>query len=229
MDKYWFEDLNILIDMNRLNEFIPNSSMNYVQKVNTLVRASIYVGIIFAFCRKNYLFLYIPIMTMLLTYILYNFKKVNEDTDKKIKKMIEEDESMPINDNNVDKKLDTKLKENFESQKCFAPKEENPFMNALPFDKRARSNACYLNEETNNKVETLFSQNLFREAGDIFNKQHGQRQFYTMPVTTIPNEQGKFANWLYKSPPTCKESNGLACIKNNYEHLKDSKVRNGIF
>ena len=64
---------------------------------------------------------------------------------------------------------------------------------------------------------------------DIFNKNITQRQFYTMPVTTIPNEQTKFANWLYATPPTCKEGNGDQCVKYNLEFLKDSKIRNGIF
>ena len=87
----------------------------------------------------------------------------------------------------------------------------------------------YINPKLNNDMYTKFDDNLYRDADDIFNRKANQRQFYTMPVTTIPNEQSKFANWLYKTPPTCKEGNGERCISNNYESLKDSKIRNGIF
>ena len=61
---------------------------------------------------------------------------------------------------------------------------------------------------------------------DIFGKNNSQRQFYTMPVTTIPNNQTQFANWLYKTEPTCKENNGESCLRNLNENLKSgSKYR----
>ena len=31
------------------------------------------------------------------------------------------------------------------------------------------------------------------------------RQFYTMPNTTIPNDQEAFSNWLYGTENVCKE------------------------
>ena len=57
---------------------------------------------------------------------------------------------------------------------------------------------------------------------NIFSKNNSQRQFYTTPVTTIPNDQKSFANWLYKTPPTCKENNGNQCVANNYYNLKQN-------
>ena len=30
--------------------------------------------------------------------------------------------------------------------------------------------------------------------------------FYTVPIRTVPNDQTEFANWLYKTGPTCKEN-----------------------
>ena len=41
-------------------------------------------------------------------------------------------------------------------------------------------------------------------------------------VTTIPNEQTKFADWLYNTPDTCKEGNGAQCVANNYSPLYTS-------
>lgn len=220
MEKYWFEDLNILLDTNRLDAFYPTNCMNYKTKVNSLVRGSIYIGIILSVLKKNYLMLYIPLITMLMTLILYYLREINQDTDKRIQELNEETNmNSPINNNLVDNALNNKIKENFVNQVCQPPTTNNPFMNALPFDKRSRSNACPVNEENKNKIESIFNVNLFREVGDIFNKQHGQRQFYTMPSTTYPNNRDKLGDWLYKTPPTCKEGNGAACVQQNQERL----------
>jgi hypothetical protein len=44
-----------------------------------------------------------------------------------------------------------------------------------------------------------------RDVGDLYGKSNSQRQYYTAPSTTIPNEQTKFAKWLYQTSSTCKE------------------------
>ena len=48
----------------------------------------------------------------------------------------------------------------------------------------------------------------------LFNNKSSQRQFYTLPSTTIPNDQGGFANWLYNRGPSCKQGNGDQCWRN---------------
>ena len=45
-----------------------------------------------------------------------------------------------------------------------------------------------------------------RDVGDLYGKSNDQRQYYTMPSTTIPNNQTSFAKWCYGVGPTCKES-----------------------
>ena len=109
-------------------------------------------------------------------------------------------------------------------------------MNVMPDDYIKRPNResinkanQYINPNLNKKIEDKCNFNLYKDADDIFERNTTQRQFYTMPVTTIPNEQTKLAKWLYLMPPTCKEGNGDQCVKYNWEFLKDSKIRNGIF
>jgi len=47
---------------------------------------------------------------------------------------------------------------------------------------------------------------------DVFGKAQDQRMFVTQPVTTIPNDQKSYQDWLYKIPgKTCKEGNPDAC------------------
>jgi hypothetical protein len=75
------------------------------------------------------------------------------------------------------------------------------------------------NEEIKNEIEDKFSFNLYQDVNDVFGKSNSQRQFYTTPVTTIPNKQDDFAKWLYGKNETCKENNGFQCINNNPRYL----------
>ena len=52
----------------------------------------------------------------------------------------------------------------------------------------------------------------FSDPTDVFGKTQSQRMFLTQPITSIPNDQKSYQDWLYKIPgKTCKEGNGDAC------------------
>lgn len=203
--KYWFEDLSILTNPNNLSKIIPNKNLSHPEKINRLVRLSIYIGIILTLYFHNYLYLYIPILTIILTTTLYWFK----DNKKKDEKKVENKNSIDI--------VESETKETFENNICSKPSLSNPFMNPMPFDDRKRSKACVENNE--NDIEKLYNHNLFKNVGDIYHNSNGQRQFYTVPSTTYPNNQGDFGKWLYGTPSTCKEGNGDQCVANNQTRL----------
>jgi len=61
-------------------------------------------------------------------------------------------------------------------------------------------------------LDTMFRTQWYSDPTDVFGKTQSQRMFVTAPVTTIPNDQGSYQNWLYKIPgKTCKEGNAEAC------------------
>lgn len=61
-------------------------------------------------------------------------------------------------------------------------------------------------------MDDYFRVQWFSDPTDVFGKNQSQRQFVTQPSTTVPNDQGSFANWLYKIPgKTCKEG-GRYCL-----------------
>ena len=131
--------------------------------------------------------------------------------------------------------MSDKLLETFSDEMYVKPSVNNPFMNITLNDYNDNPNRealnkanSYINTDLNDNVTKKFNYNLYRDADDIYDRVTTQRQFYTMPITTIPNRQDSFSKWLYSTPPTCKE-NGTSCIKGNYEHLKDSEIRNGIY
>jgi hypothetical protein len=62
-------------------------------------------------------------------------------------------------------------------------------------------------------LDDYFRVQWFSDPTDVFGKNQSQRQFVTQPSTTVPNDQGSFADWLYKIPgKTCKEGGREACL-----------------
>ena len=96
------------------------------------------------------------------------------------------------------------------------PVSRNLFMNILVDDVKyhpQRPVAASINEpEVSQTMDDYFRIQWFSDPTDVFGKNQGQRQFITQPSTTVPNDQGSFANWLYKIPgKTCKEGGRAAC------------------
>ena len=82
-------------------------------------------------------------------------------------------------------------------------------------DDRKREPACISHNdgELRNDIEKKFNEKLYRNVGDLYGKNNSQREFHTMPSTTIPNKQTSYAKWLYKQSSTCKED-GVKCAPN---------------
>ena len=111
--------------------------------------------------------------------------------------------------------------ENTYNEPCVLPTKDNPFMNPLPTDSRKRPKACnFRNPKVKKLINDNFKSNLFTNVEDVFDRKNSQRQFYTVPSTTIPNDQDKFSKWLYNTPKTCKEGNGNQCIADVYNPIK---------
>ena len=87
----------------------------------------------------------------------------------------------------------------------------NPMMN-LSISDYGNGERGVANTEDIHIEENLVN-DLYKDIGDLSNKQCFERNFYTMPVTSVPNDQGAFANWLYKTD-TCKNGNVDECFKN---------------
>jgi len=104
-----------------------------------------------------------------------------------------------------------------ESDPITLPSPRNPFMNVLIDEIKYNPNRAEAKSVEDPVVKStmddFFRVNWFSDPTDVFGKSQGQRQFITMPSTTIPNDRESFQNWLYKIPgKTCKEGGREACI-----------------
>ena len=97
------------------------------------------------------------------------------------------------------------------------PTSRNLFMNVLldeiKYNPDRPEAATVGNPTVKQTMDDFFRVQWFSDPTDVFGKNQGQRQFITQPSTTVPNDQGSFADWLYKIPgKTCKEGGRPACI-----------------
>jgi hypothetical protein len=97
------------------------------------------------------------------------------------------------------------------------PTAKNPFMNVLIDEIRYNPTrplaASVMDSSVKVTLEEFFRTDFYSDPTDVFGKTQSQRQFVTMPSTSIPNDVGSYQNWLYKIPgKTCKEGGREACL-----------------
>lgn len=208
-DSFWAENINILFQTDRLSEFIPLDNMSYNEKLNSIVRFSIYLSLLLFILKGNSIFFYIPIFICVLTYFLNKNYISNQNYY----------ESFYYREDNNKRKMKNKKKP---LKFCQLPSNNNPFMNVLQTDIKYRPKrppACKINKNIKEDIEDKFNSNLYRNISDIYGKTNSQRQYYTMPSTTIPNDQESFSKWLYSSPESCKDGNSEQCVSNIYNNI----------
>lgn len=97
------------------------------------------------------------------------------------------------------------------------PTYRNPFMNVLldeikynPQKPAARSIQA---PDVQDSLDSFFRVQWTSDPTDVYGKTQSQREFVAMPSTSVPNDQGSFADWLYRIPgKTCKEGGREACL-----------------
>jgi hypothetical protein len=97
------------------------------------------------------------------------------------------------------------------------PSARNPFMNVLvdelKYNPTRPAAASVLDPTVQISMDEFFKTEFYSDPTDVFGKNQGQRQWVTMPSTSIPNDVDSYQNWLYKIPgKTCKEAGGAACL-----------------
>jgi len=97
------------------------------------------------------------------------------------------------------------------------PNPKNPFMNVLINELKynpSRPPAANIDDPLmKTQLDDFFRIQWFSDPTDVFGRSQSQRQFYTMPSTSVPSDRGSFQDWLYKIPgKTCKEGGREACL-----------------
>jgi len=182
-EHFWFYDLNaFLFDTDRYNIIIPEKSMTLEQQLNAAFRFSIIFSIIVLIVKHDIQSLAFLICVGIMTVFIY---KRHEKQEKDRRELFET--------------LNVK-KDPYQGARLL-PTKENPFMNVNLADYKYFPNrppaSDVTKEETKRLMKKHFHENMYKDVDDIFDRKVSERQFYTMPSTTIPNDQKTFAELLY--------------------------------
>lgn len=209
-DLFWTEDSQILFNSDRLIEFFPTKDMNTSEKLNALTRFFIYLSVFLFIIYRNYNIFFIAIVAATIFYIIhYNERKTQITTQEQFKDAIKDE--LKIN-------KDTPIHVSENGDICQAPTPNNPFMNVLIneyTDNPNRPPACaYNDKQTREATEKYFNYNLYKNVEDVWDKRNSQREYVTMPWTTIPNDRDSFMKWCWKTTFVCKDGDLNYCLQN---------------
>ena len=204
MTPLWNDNISIMYEKKYLFEVIPSKGFDLNRKLNSLFRLSIYYSIIIYLLNQNKGVLLIPFGVAIFTIIISKNLKLNEPQSN----------MLSLNEGN---RTENDMTELLDSD-CRVPTDDNPFMNPTLYGDNNSVRSCnsYNNKSIQNNINNRFDKGLYKDSNDIFGKNNSQRQFYTVASKSYPNDQDSFKKWLYSTPPTCKEGNGLQCSANGY-------------
>ena len=193
---FWGDNIQVLFNIKYLKEFIPTEKMSFTQRLNAISRFIIYYFTLLSIYNNNFKNILYCILLLIVIYYIYNINKNKYNTEPYYN--FENENNNDIENENNKSKYTSSTK-------------NNPFMNVLLNElsegERKPANYCDKNIEDN------FSNNIYSDIEDIFNRKTASRQFYTNPVTTSVNDQTNFAKFLYNKP-SCKNGDKEQCVRN---------------
>ena len=230
---FWSENPNILFQQKYIFEFYPVNSMSYEQKLNSITRLILLLIILSYVYSSNLRILIIGAITIFAVYLMHYFhnKEKQKRESKRIVESAKEGFESPaldyLRENNLPIPDDV-----FEK-----PDSSNPFNNVLVTDYDYNPNKkpappafnADVEEDILTQAKKLVSDanpdhpdianKLFSDMGSNYNLEQSLRPFHSNPSTTIPNDQGAFAEFCYGSMISCKEGNDFACARNLARHI----------
>jgi hypothetical protein len=192
---FWTDDISHLF----IPVLLPTDYMPFEEKMNTLTRLIIFVCLIVALILRDIRIILLMIILVIIIVFIYIYHK-NETLER----------------NTI---LDKKNLKVVDAKPCVKPSKHNPFMNPNISD-ISEYDACPISQQQiEENVDKFFDESMFRNADDIYDRTTSKRQFYTVPISRIPNDQSQFADWLYNRGTSCKEDT-IFCYKNIYRDLR---------
>ena len=221
---FWLNEPTILFDKKQIMEIWPNPNMSNMEKLNAISRFVIIASLLGYLITLNMGIIFVGIITLAVIAILYHVQSNKIIADEKAKEL-----PPKIKESFTNAILYNEVKDDYTN-----PKENNPMMNVLlpeiSYNPTRNEAAPAFNAEVekniNNStkdyvVDTTFSdestkqkeyikRKLFSDLGDSYTFDDSMRNFYTNPNTTIPNDQGGFANFCFGDMISAKEGNEFA-------------------
>lgn len=192
----WFQDPKQLVRNDKILEFWPTNMQDSAERVNAGSRFIIYAATIHYLIKRDIRIFVLAATAIGVLYVMERSGMVKNGVAGTT-------EFYTTVDNG-----------------CQLPTRENPMANVLMGDDPNRPPACSyptVRADADAFVigDTPFGPARSRSSMPIYQQNAIARQFVSTPVSTIPGDQTKFAEWLYgsKNAPMCK-SDGSVCNPN---------------
>ena len=217
---FWSENPNVIFNPVFLFEFFPAETMTFNQKLNAITRTVLIMTVLSYIYTNNTRVITISVITIVCIFLLH----YSNNQTEKFTQMY--DRHGPIVD----------VKGNPET--AFSkPSAENPLSNVLLTDYDYNVNKRpappsftptgrkTIVEETKNTIQKLnpdqpnIDKRLFNDVTSNLELEQSMRQFYSTANTTIPNDQGGFAEFCYGDMISGKEGNESALTRHNPRYM----------
>lgn len=217
---FWTEDPRILLQ--EAVDFFPfhkGAQQCTTTALNSFTRFGLYLGVLLAFLTKEWNYLLLGIGIAIVAAAAYHGMKSKGNLREGFS--LVGTQSTPLDLGNFPEDglvagsdaADKYVNDVIGTKTRTQPTAANPFMNVLLTE--IGDNPMRPPAENGEFLKRQFSavfQGVHGDPGDVFHKNQSQRIWAVQPITSIPNDQGSFQNWLYRTPGrTCKEGNTRAC------------------
>ena len=209
---FWFNDISILYKNCYI--FLPSTEFSLIKNLNAIVRFFILYSVLcFVVYQDTDVFLPL-LLVMIISIVLYYVRGYIQEPYENLVGNRDSSKFQPIVKNS---KIEDVIKTSTPN---------NPMMNINVMDYNNNKNIKIDETITDEIKNKNLNNDLFNDIGDMSNKNMLERNFYTNPINTVPNDQTSFAKWLYDSGPTyCKEKTS-ACINTMPERLSMGRGAN---
>jgi hypothetical protein len=222
--KFWSQDPNALFDTEHILEFFPVESMTFNQKLNAVSRTVIVMTIVSFIYTRNVSIIMTSAFSLVCVFLMYYYHTLREPEKRVRFQEGFEDPGMaylesqgvsvnpehvfdkPNSDNPLSNVMLPDYDYNINKKPAPPAYTENGGKEILEKAKQMVVNA--------NPGQPNIANKLFTDLGDQIDFEQSMRPFHSTASTTIPNDQGAFADFCYGSMVSCKEGNMFACARN---------------
>jgi hypothetical protein len=229
----------MLLKPEYLFEFFPTENMSYEQKLNAITRLIIVLTLVGFAVSQNVRLLIVSVITITAIYLYYVYQKkeIQKKAGKKVKfENFDTAPSSPSSPSSLSGPVASALNKNginIDPAQVFEPPSaQNPFSNVMMTDYDYNPNkkpaAPSFNENINHDImgqakqlvrnanpdQPDIADKLFKDLGDQLYFEQSLRPFNSNPSTTIPNDQGAFADFCFGGFISAKEGNSFALARN---------------
>ena len=211
MEQPWFRNPSHLFAKNKVLIFWPLAKQTSVERLNAATRFILYTMAILYIINRDIRVIYLGLTVIMVMASMFLAGGIKEG----MRPASFEQEGVRFNATTP-------------GQKCEQPTKENPMANVLITDytdNPKRPAACYY-PTVKDKVKKFLNQGTPTDQADVYSSRNQSfRAFYSMPSTTIPNDQGAFAQAAYGAvvDKTCRSDSG-ACYPNDASMFGQSRM-----